>query len=576
MKIHRHVNHHPGFSLPAVLVMSLTIMTMSLALLQTSSSVRTDIQSRYYQTLADEAAEAGTTYASTCLAASNHVQTWGVGAPGGDRPNLTPSTDCTGATVYPSVTSVYSDSKVRSTFVVGALDAKLTDSVQISSTGTVSVMLNGTATVLKSYTQILKKTITWDPVLTGQKSVAGTNRTCAILSGSAYCWGLNNYGQLGDNSTTDSLIPVRVTRDSAVLGSKTVTDIFSAEYHNCVLAESQVYCWGYNGDGQLGNNTQVQSLVPVPVDTMATTGRGLPDPATNPVVAIGGSGDTSCAIVSTGKLYCWGDNSYGTVGVNTSTTRYLTPKLITGPGGTNYLAATYVATRVSSSGTRSKNLCVVANSKAYCWGPDSSGQIGNGTTSNTPIRIPTFVSGLSGKTVTAIAQDGWSPVSSNPQPHVCALASGSVYCWGNNTYGQLGNNSTYVSNTPVLVLNNTSTSPTFTNSGITEIATGLYHSCALANGVTYCWGNNSSGQVGDNTTTTRKKAVAVTQSAGVFLNQTVSALTAGANRSCGVANGRTFCWGLNDNGQIGDGTTINRWVPTEALFLRPLNNQYVY
>jgi alpha-tubulin suppressor-like RCC1 family protein len=152
-------------------------------------------------------------------------------------------------------------------------------------------------------------------------------------------------------------------------------------------------------------------------------------------------------------------------------------------------------------------------------------------------------------------------------------SNGRVYCWGENNSGQLGNNSTTDAKAPIAV----STTGIFSGKTIVDVAAGIQHSCALTSeGKVGCWGDNGSGQLGDNTTTDRKVPTAVYEEAGALLNAQVTALGGGANRSCAIANQKSYCWGLNTDGQLGDGTTTNRKKPTESVFLRPENNNFIY
>ncbi|MEO5949512.1 MAG: hypothetical protein ABIP74_03840 [Candidatus Saccharimonas sp.] len=563
-----------AFALPTVLILSLTVLTIVLALLSTVSATHKGVYIDHYQQMADEAAEAGASYASSCLNISNHVQTWG---PAASKPNLTQTTDCAGtANAYPSNTYVYSDTKVRTYFVVGDLDYSLSYSSQVSSKGYAEV-LKPDGTVSKTYTSIQKMTITWSTDFIGSMSASGTSRTCSIVSGSVYCWGYNAYGQLGNGqyvgppqnidtaSSVDSLVPVKVVRQAGVMAGKTIVKIFVAQYHSCALSsDGKMYCWGYNASGQLGNNTQTDSAVPVQVGG-ALAGLTITD--------IGGTRDTSCAIAS-GKIYCWGGNSYGSLGINSGVSYVLTPTLVVAGNTGTTLATAYTATMLSTSGSRSSLMCALADALVYCWGHNTIGQVGDGTT--TQRNLPTKVVNtgvLSGKTITSISQDGYYTIASGALEHACVVASGGVYCWGDNNDGQLGDNSTVDRTTPVAVV----ASGVLNGHTVQDVKVGLRHSCARADGAVYCWGFNSSGQVGDSTNTTRTSPVTVTQSSGKLTSSNVISIGAGANRSCAVIDdGRTFCWGLNNNGQIGDGTTSNRNNPTESLFLRPVANKYIF
>lgn len=568
------MNQAKGFTLPVVLVLSLTILIVMVVLISATSASYKGNDIDYYQKLADEAAEAGTANATACLTLSSHIQTWGAAA---GQPNLAPNTDCNGANAYSSNTYVYSDTSVRTTFSVGDLDYSYPFAAQISSVGT-SEVLRGDGTVSKTYTSVRKKVITWPTEVIAQASASGTNRTCAIVNYQVYCWGFNAYGQLGDGryvgspasisepSSVDSMVPVKVSQEPGVMAGKKIVKIMVAQHHSCALSDDGLmYCWGYNADGQLGKNDRIDSAVPVQV-AGALAGQTITD--------ISGTSNVTCALAS-GKIYCWGANSKGVTGRNINTSRTLTPTLVTAGNTATTLPTNYIASALSTSGSRGQVLCAVVSGKAYCWGENSRGSIGNGTMT-TEVLIPTKVLDtgvLSGKTVTQISQDGYPTDATGGVVHVCALASGQVYCWGKNNLGQLGVGNTTDQSSPVAV--------TWTGvlSGKTaqEVQVGLRHTCIRADGGVYCFGHNGNGQVGDGTTTMRTSPVAVFQQPGALTSSNVVSIGAGANRGCAVINdGRTFCWGLNDNGQIGDGTTDDRNIPTESLFLRPSGNQYIF
>lgn len=574
-----------GFALPVIIFMSAAIMVLGLATLQIVVSLRSYSLSQYYIKLAEEAAEAGTVYATACLENNSRLQTWGADDNNpATLPNpLTQDSNCDGTDYQVGISVlVANDNRIKTEFSVGNLDyvssnATQVYSVQISAKGYAKIKTGSSSSITKTYEATVKKTILWKPNLSGERSVSGTYRTCAIMSGSVYCWGRNARGQLGNGkytggdperaSSVDSNIPVKVRKDSGVLAGKAVDDMFAAQFHNCALAGGKVYCWGLNNDGQLGQGNTTDSSVPVEVKG-ALLGKT--------VTAVGGTGNVSCAIAE-GKIYCWGSNDYGTIGVNSTAAYYTTPQQVVAGNTATTLPASYNATQLSTSGSRSYLMCAIANGKAYCWGPNEIGQVGDGTTTG-PRRLPTKVvdtGALAGKTVTSIAQDGYPVIGSGGYAHVCAVASGALYCWGENNDGQLGRalNNTTDSSVPVAVY----TGGALGGKTVQDVAVGLRHSCALADGEVLCWGFNSSGQVGDNTTTSRRVPVLVYQEANVLQGIPVVGVGAGANRGCAVAStAKAYCWGLNRDGQIGDGTFINRRKPTESLFLRPKNNQYIY
>lgn len=559
-----------GFALPLVLLMSTVVLIVLVSLLSATSTSQTGQYADHWQKLANQAAEAGTAYATACLTLSGHVQTWGSSA---SRPNLTPSTDCTGAATYASNQYVYSSTKYRTRFVVGNLDYSASFSAQVSSTGYLEI-LSPSGTVTATYSSIQKKVLTWPTDLEGTMSTSGTNRTCAIMSSRVYCWGYNRYGQLGDNkydgtgsidsaSNIDSVIPVKVYQEPGVMEGKKIIKIFVAQHHSCALSDdSKVFCWGRNDMGQIGTGDRVDPKKPALVGG-ALVGKTVTD--------IGGTQDTSCAVAD-GKFYCWGRNDYGQAGTNNGSTNYYTvPTAVVAGNTATTLPTSYTATKLSTTGSRSPTMCGIANGKAYCWGPNDVGEIGDNTT--TDRLLPTLVSGFGGMTVTSISQDGYPESYNQERPHVCAVADGKVYCWGENNAGQLGDNTTTDRRVPVAVV----TTGPLSGKTVTSVQVGIRHSCALADGGVYCWGSGGSGQVGDGSTAVRRTPVTVLQEPGNLTASNVIAIGAGANRSCAViTDGRTFCWGLNTTGQIGDGTLINRNRPTESLFLRPVGNQYIF
>ena len=285
---------------------------------------------------------------------------------------------------------------------------------------------------------------------------AGGYHTCAVTtSGGAKCWGYNYNGQLGNNSTTQSKVPVDVfglTSGVASLGA--------GYSHTCaVTASGGAKCWGYNTYGQLGNNSFTDSKVPVDVF-------GL----TSGVASLGAGRSHTCAVTTSGGAKCWGYNSYGQLG-NNSTFDSLVPVDVFG-----------LTSGVASLEVGSHNACAVTVSGgAKCWGYNGNGQLGNNSTIDS--LVPADVYGLTSG-VASLEMGGY---------HTCAVTvSGGAKCWGYNVNGQLGNNSTTQSSVPVDVSGLTS--------GTALLAGGALHTCAVTtSGGAKCWGHNGSGQLGDGT-----------------------------------------------------------------------------
>ena len=308
----------------------------------------------------------------------------------------------------------------------------------------------------------------------------GSGDTCAITDGGgAKCLGDNSDGQLGDGTTTSSATPVDVTGLTSGVAA-----IAAGSSHTCaVTSGGGARCWGFNGNGELGNGTTTSSLTPIDVS-------GL----TSGVVAIATGNTYSCALTTAGGVKCWGYNGAGKFLGNGSFTNSSTPVAVSGL--TSGVAAI-------TTGSGSNHTCALTTAGgAKCWG-GNGGALGNGTTANSP--IPVDVSGLTSGVV-GIAADG---------AHSCAVTSGGgAKCWGHNGNGQLGDGSLTNSSTPVDVSG--------LGSGVAAIATGSFHSCAtMTTGGPKCWGYNGLGQLGDGTTTDSSTPVDVSGLSGL-VGQTVS------------------------------------------------------
>ena len=377
--------------------------------------------------------------------------------------------------------------------------------------------------------------------LTGiAKISAGSFHTCALTnSGGVKCWGYNNTGQLGNGSKIDAQSPVDVTGlTSGVIA------IAAGGSHTCALTTGGgVKCWGLNQNGQLGDNgPQLPRLVPGDVP-------GL----TSGVTAIAAGLLTTCALTTGGAAKCWGANGVGQLGDGT-TTQALVPVDVFG-----------LASGVSAIATYNGHSCALTTVGGIkCWGQNNSGQLGTGFPPN-PSLVPVDV--ISAQSMPALT--GASAIAVNFASS-CALKSGGVLCWGDNSVGQLGNDLIlFSSNTPVNVLSGPSSAPLV---GVSAIAAGRSHACALTSvGGLKCWGFNTSGQVG-NGNNSRVISTPEDVIAGPSLPPLsgVSAVSAGEVHTCALMNnGGVKCWGANFNGQLGDNSTSPRFTPVDVLVLPP-------
>ncbi|MCH9648334.1 MAG: hypothetical protein K0U98_08850 [Deltaproteobacteria bacterium] len=241
-----------------------------------------------------------------------------------------------------------------------------------------------------------------------QVSTAGNHHCALLASGEVYCWGSNAYGQLGDGTTTYRTIPVKVS------GLNGVVQVTVGDRHSCaVAAGGEIYCWGSDAEGQLGSTAASgSSSVPVLVS-------GISD-----AIKVSSDRHHNCALRSTQELKCWGRGNFGQMG-NGSTSDAHTPVSVSGIN-----AATDITTGNEHS------CALVAGSQIKCWGANSDGQLGDGTT--TQRSLPVYVRQSSSwnlNGVESLSAGGW---------HTCAAGSGgnlpgTVACWGNAETGQLGN-----------------------------------------------------------------------------------------------------------------------------------------
>ncbi|OBS51708.1 hypothetical protein A8B73_14880 [Methylosinus sp. 3S-1] len=348
----------------------------------------------------------------------------------------------------------------------------------------------------------------------GQATLASA---CALTSvGGVMCWGYNEFGAVGDGTTTDRPSPVAV---SGLSGG--VVAITTGALHACALTVAgAVLCWGSNANGQIGDGTMTNRLTPVAVSGLSSG-----------VVAIAAGQFHNCALTSAGAVLCWGWDGLGQLGDGVE--NYYVNRLT--PVGAWGLSSGVVSITAGDN----HSCAVMRGGAARCWGQNHRGQLGDGTT--TERSKPVAVTGLAGG-VAAIMAGG---------VHTCAVTSAhAVKCWGYNYYGQVGDGTTTTRITPVAVSG--------LSSGVVALAAGYGHNCALkGDGGLWCWGRNYFGQVGDRTTTHRATPVSVPgHTRGVL------AIALGGDHSCvSVGGGIVRCWGNNWHGELGDGTFKNRLAP---------------
>jgi alpha-tubulin suppressor-like RCC1 family protein len=393
---------------------------------------------------------------------------------------------------------------------------------------------------------------------------------CVVLSnGTAQCWGRNNAGQLGDNSTTLRLTPVRVKGVGGVGLLTGVSSIETGNSNTCaVLLTGYVNCWGEGSYGHLGINSTLDSSTPKQVFAVGSTSSAS---LLSGVASVSLGQDFVCALLRTGGVNCWGQNQVGQTGTNSVVTPQKTPVAVFAVGNTD---GTSLLSGVASISLGKSQACaLLTTGYVNCWGDNSYGQLGiNSTTdSSTPKQVFAV-----GSTSTASLLSDVASIEADHDQTCALLATGYVNCWGDNGTGQLGINSTTDSLTPKQVFAVGSTSTASLLSGVASIAGGNNFECALlTTGHVNCWGDNSYGQLGINSTTdssTPKQVFAVRSTSTASLLSGVASIAPTNNGVCALlTTGGVNCWGRNSSGfsTVGDNTTTDRRTPVAVIAAAP-------
>jgi alpha-tubulin suppressor-like RCC1 family protein len=350
-----------------------------------------------------------------------------------------------------------------------------------------------------------------------QKIAAGGWHSVVICNdNTAKAFGENATGQLGNGSNTDSNVPVSTGLSNVIAVSAGGDQL---EAHSMALkSDGSVWTWGSNIYGALGNGSTNSTNTPVQAFIFGT------------VTAISAGGWHSVALKSDGTVWTWGWNMDGQLGDGTTTDKTIAAQVPGLSGVVAIEAGTYHTLALKNDGT------------VWAWGDNQYGQIGNGTT-GTDVLSPVQVSGLT-NVVKICAGRFFS---------LAVKSDGSVWTWGQNLYGQLGDGTTNDRNVPGIVSGLTLALPAV-------VATGAFHCTAVKNdGTVWAWGRNTYGNLGDNTLTHRLSPV---QMIGV---SNVIGMANGTNFTLMYKSDGTF-WGCGRNlsGQLGDGTFNQHNVLTQS------------
>jgi alpha-tubulin suppressor-like RCC1 family protein len=353
-------------------------------------------------------------------------------------------------------------------------------------------------------------------IVRSEPVASGASHSLALKSdGTLWAWGGNSHGQLGDGTKADKTIPVRIGSET-----KWVAIAAGRDHSLALKSDGTLWAWGKNSHGQLGDGTKTDKTAPVRIGKDTKW------------IAVEAGDLHSVGLKSDNTLWAWGNNSDGQLGDGTTIDK-TAPVQIEKEGAW---------ARVSAGAFHT--VALKKDMTLWAWGNNSHGQLGDGTTKAkaAPVRIGT--------------EARWVAVSAGDQHTVAlslcdgCLATHSLWAWGFNKYGQLGDGTTTDKTSPVRI---------GTDTMWTKISAGSHHAIALKKGGTlWAWGYNKEGQLGDGTTNNRNSPVRIGTDAKW------NSISAGALHSLAMKlDGTLWSWGGNDHGQLGDGARSDKTTPVQ-------------
>ena len=359
----------------------------------------------------------------------------------------------------------------------------------------------------------------------------GNIHTCAILdNASTMCWGSDGDGRLGDGGEDNA-----VSKPTGFVinpEGESFKSIHAGHENTCGITDSgKLYCWGNNNNGKNGiGSTNTEKLPSTPVTfnqntTIEKLSMGLYH---------------SCAIDSDNTVWCWGRAWNGNLGSGDGNADQYAPVQVELPGENDFATEIAAGERFTCA--------LLGNGAISCWGHDGNNQLGDSADTTGDQNTPqSYVSLPSGRIAVDIDAG---------QNHACAvLDNGSIVCWGYNNYGKLGSSFSSLANSLPVYINTTQ------NKSFTQVSTGYDHTCALLeNGTGMCWGRNTHGQLGNDSTTNSFYPVYINQSqTGPLI-----AISAKNIHTCAInASGGAFCWGSAHSGALGNSVNNHRWQAYE-------------
>ncbi len=362
------------------------------------------------------------------------------------------------------------------------------------------------------------------PGIDGVEAMAlGAFHSCVSADGALACFGNNGGGQLGVGDT-----PPMASDPTAVPGLGYVSAVSAGDGHTCALDEVGVWCWGSNVRRQLGDGTTVdRRSVPGLVPALSVKATSVSAGRTH-----------ACARMSDGTARCWGTNDRGQLGDGTTESDRRPVVVVRNAGGAPLTGVVEIRANFASTCAR------LEDGSVHCWGSNTSGQLGDGSSADRPIPGPVDFSAFVATPV---------ELSSGGATACVRLDDGTVACWGTNSHGTIGDGTRTQRNRPRAT--NPLTAPAL------AIDTGGLHSCAvLTDGTANCWGANHEGQTGDGTTTARRLSPVVVQ-----MLTGATAIGTGARSTCALHGGLVSCWGAGALGRLGHGSTDSSLDPVGVV-----------
>jgi alpha-tubulin suppressor-like RCC1 family protein len=347
----------------------------------------------------------------------------------------------------------------------------------------------------------------------------GDQHTCGIRTGQRlFCWGINTANETGTGSA-EALVPLPT---GVVGGDGGWTAVSAGSTHTCGIRSGRLYCWGDDTFGQLG-------------DGEGSTGRSVPTQVAGGItdwLRVDVGANHTCALRRSGRLSCWGRDAAGQLGDNATLADRFTPRQVAG-----------ARTDWTSVSAGLFHTCAVRRpGRAFCWGDDEFGQLGDNAAEadhGTPVPV-------------AGGASNWTAVSTGDTTTCGRRANARLWCWGDDDFGQLGNDPPSASRRmPVLVA----------GSGWASVVAGATAVCGRrTSGRLLCWGSDFSGVLGDDLPEAQHNTpVSVQGGATDWVSVAV-----GQHACARIRSGRLYCWGNNDNGQLGDLSGANQPVPVQV------------